>query len=81
MHKHDNGTPSFSDVFRTYIRFASEKYRSDIHLAHEYSAGAMDVVMEFIEDNIIDEPAMQRLAAALGEWETCEGEEETDDGA
>ena len=65
----DNDTPtSFSDMFRTYIRFASEKYRSDIHRAFEYSSGALDVVMDHIADHI-DDPAIQGLAAALGEWE------------
>lgn len=80
MHTHENNTPSFSDMFRTYIRFASEKYRSDIHRAHEYSSGALDVVMDHIADHI-DDPAIQRLAAALGAWETYDGEGETDDGA
>lgn len=70
----DNDTPtSLSDTFRTYIRFASEKFRSDWHGAFEYSSGALDVVMDHIADHI-DDPAIQDLAAALGEWETYDGE-------
>ena len=69
----DNDTPtSLSDAFRTYIRFASEKFRSDEHGAFEYSSGALGVVMEFIADNI-DDPAIQGLAATLGEWEADDG--------
>ena len=63
--------PSLSDTFRTYVRFATQKLRSDEHGAFEYSSGALDVVMEFIADNI-DETVIQDLAHELGVYEVGE---------
>ena len=65
---HDNDTPSLPDGFRLYFQFIQAKYVADDYGLDEYSAGALNVVMDYIADNI-DEPAIQRLAAALGEWE------------
>lgn len=63
--------PSLSDVFRTYIAFASEKDRSDKCGAFEYSSGAMHIVMDFIADNI-DSSTVQKLAYELGMYEAGE---------
>lgn len=60
--------PRWPETFRTYLRFASEKSRSDIHGAFEYSSGALDAVMEFIADNI-EHTIVQDLAYELGQYE------------
>ena len=69
MHTHDNDTTiDWPWAFRLYVQFAQAKSHADHYENHEYSSGALDVVMDHIADHI-DEPAIQRLAAALGEWE------------
>lgn len=66
---HDNDTTiDWPWAFRLYVQFAQVKSHEDSRGNHEYSTGALNVVMDHIADHI-DEPAIQALAAALGEWE------------
>lgn len=60
--------PTFPETFRAYLAFANAKASSDSFDAYEYSSGAMDVVMNFIADNIND-ATIRRLAFALGQYE------------
>lgn len=60
--------PTFPETFRAYLAFTNAKASSDSYDAHEYSSGAMNVVMDFIADNIEDS-TIRRLAYALGQYE------------
>ena len=67
MHTHDNDTTiDWPWAFRLYVQFAQVMSHEDYR--ENYSSGAIDVVMDYIADHI-DDPAIQGLAAALGEWE------------
>lgn len=63
---------SFSDTFRVYLQFVQAKNGSDFFESYEYSSMALSVVMDHISDHI-DDPSIQALASALGEWEVDDG--------
>ena len=65
---HENDTSSWPWAFRLYVQFAQAKSHADHYENHEYSTDALNVVMDYIADHI-DEPAIQGLASALGEWD------------
>lgn len=60
--------PSLSDTMRLYIRFVQAKGLADHYENYEVHSYALNVVMDYIHDHL-DDPVIQGLAAALGEWE------------
>ena len=66
--------PSLSDTIRLYIQFVQAKSLVDHYENYEVHSYALNVVMDYIHDHL-DDPAIQGLAAALGEWEVGHDED------
>ena len=58
--------PSLSDTMRLYSRFLQAKGLADHFENYEVNSYALNIVMDYIHDHF-DDPAIQGLAAALGE--------------
>ena len=66
--------PSLSDTIRLYIQFVQAKSLADHYENYEVHSYALNVVMDYIHDHL-DDPVIQGLAAALGEWEVGHDED------
>lgn len=66
--------PSLSDTIRLYIQFVQAKSLADHYENYEVHSYALNVVMDYIGEHF-DDPAIQGLAAALGEWEVGDDED------
>lgn len=60
--------PTLAGSLRSYIRFVQAKGNADHFETYTFHEGALDVVMDYIHGHF-DDPSIQGLAVALGEWE------------
>lgn len=60
--------PNLTEAFRLYLHFVESKNNAEHEQNDQFTHSALNVVMDHIASHI-EEPAIQALAAALGQWD------------